>query len=725
MTINLRECVLLIQCNPADVRLISKALTTPSHSVLEVEAVNKVPDALERIRKGGVRSVIVDIEMPEGFARFEELLSAAPDIPILILSGTETECIARQAVEQGAHDYMLKNQLEEFRLKRVVGSMIALKAKEEAAIQQQERADVILSCTGDAVLISDAAGFVRHLNEPAETLTGWFGREALGRSLGEVFQTIDATSRQPVGDPLAAATAEKKHVPLCSNCVLVQRNGFEVAIEGSAAHTRGPKGNKTGAIFVFNDISAARARSLELSHLAQHDFLTDLPNRVLLNDRITQAISFAARYSKQLAVMFVDLDGFKRINDSLGHTSGDKLLQLVASRLVACVRRSDTVSRLGGDEFVVLLYQVEHAEDAAFISKKILSSLAEPFSIEQKHLDISASIGVSTYPGDGQDAETLIHKADTAMYAAKKLGRNNCQFFKPEMQARFLERQSLEGSLRYALSRNEFRLHYQPKIDLKTGEITGVEALLRWQHPTRGMIQPLQFVPIAEESGLIVSIGQWVLLQACRQARACMDAGLPPVRMAVNVSAAEFMAKDFLSGVRATLISTGVDPHNLELELTETVLMRDAESAVRILHALKAIGVQLAVDDFGIGYSSFSYLQRFPLDALKIDRTFINEISAAGEGATILSAMIDIGLSLKHRVIAEGVETREQLHFLQKKGCSEGQGYLFCHPNIQPSRPKPFFKGDLEASAQPLKKLKNGTGLGYDDAFHHQLAGGI
>jgi diguanylate cyclase len=356
------------------------------------------------------------------------------------------------------------------------------------------------------------------------------------------------------------------------------------------------------------------------------------------------------------------------------------------------------VSRLGGDEFVVLLSQVEHAEDATFISKKILSSLAEPFSVDHKYLDISASIGVSTYPDDGQDAESLLHKADTAMYAAKKLGRNNCQFFKPEMQARVLERQSLEGSLRHALSRNEFRLHYQPKIDLVTGEITGVEALLRWQHPTRGMIQPLQFVSIAEESGLIVSIGQWVLLHACRQARAWMDAGLPPVRMAVNVSAAEFMAKDFLSGVRATLISTGVDPHNLELELTETVLMRDAESAVRILHALKAIGVQLAVDDFGIGYSSFSYLQRFPLDALKIDRTFINEISAAGEGATILSAMIDIGLSLKHRVIAEGVETAEQLHFLQKKGCSEGQGYFFCHPLIAEKFAE-FLKGGVRESA--------------------------
>jgi diguanylate cyclase (GGDEF)-like protein/PAS domain S-box-containing protein len=682
MKIEPKERVLLIQCNPADVRLISKALTTPSHSILEVESVDKMPDALERIRNGGVRSVIMDIEMPEGLARFEELLSAAPYIPILILSGTETECIARQAVEQGAQDYMLKNQLEQFRLKRIVRSMIALKSKEEAAIQQQERADAILSCTGDAVLIGDIAGCVVRLNTAAEALTGWSCGEARARSIGEVFQTIDAISRQPVGDPLAVVVADEGKVPLCSNCVMVQRSGSEVAIEGSAAHTRDRTGKITGKVLVFKDVSAARAKSLELSHLAEHDFLTDLPNRVLLNDRITQAISFAARYTKQLAVMFVDLDDFKKINDSLGHTVGDKLLQSVASRLLACVRRSDTVSRLGGDEFVVLLYQVEHAEDAAFISKKILSSLTEPFSIEQKHLDISASIGVSTYPGDGQDAEILIQKADTAMYAAKKLGRNNCQFFRADMQARILERQSLEGDLRYALSRNQFTLHYQPKINLETGEIAGVEALLRWQHPKRGLISPVQFVPIAEESGLIVPIGQWVLLQACRQSRAWMDAGIPPVRIAVNVSAAEFMAKDFLSGVRATLISTGVDPHNLELELTETVLMRDAESAVRILHALKAIGVQLAVDDFGIGYSSFSYLQRFPLDALKIDRTFINEISAAGEGATILSAMIDIGLSLKHRVIAEGVETVEQLHFLKKKGCSEGQGYLFCHPII-------------------------------------------
>jgi diguanylate cyclase (GGDEF)-like protein len=427
-------------------------------------------------------------------------------------------------------------------------------------------------------------------------------------------------------------------------------------------------------------VGAARAKTLELSHLAQHDFLTDLPNRVLLNDRIKQAIASAARYHKQLAVMFVDLDQFKKINDTYGHATGDKLLQSVAGRIVGCVRRSDTVSRQGGDEFIVLLSEVSHAEDSVFIARKILGALSTPYSIDQKHLCMSGSIGVSTFPDDGQDAETLIHKADTALYDAKKLGRNNYQFFRADMQARVLEWQSLEGSLRNAVGRNEFLLHYQPKVDLKTAEISGVEALLRWKHPERGLIQPLQFVPIAEESGLIVPIGKWVLLEACRQARAWIDAGLPPVRMAVNVSAVQFMDEDFLENVRDALRVTKIDASNLELELTETVLMQDADSAMETLHALKAIGVQLAVDDFGTGYSSFSYLRKFPLDALKVDRTFINEISAGTDNAAILSALISIGKSLKHRVVAEGIETLEQLDFLRRQGCSEGQGYYFSHP---------------------------------------------
>ncbi len=677
-----RGNVLLVECTPADARLVSKALIgTPQHG-FEVQSVNKVSSALEEINKGGIRAIIMDMELPRGrgVATFERLLLAAPQIPILLLTNAENEGIAKQAVERGAQDYILKSHLQEFRLRRVVFGMIERNAAEQTAFLQQQRAEVTLSCTGDAVLISDNVGRVTHLNAAAEQLTGWRREDAVGHTLDEVFQIIDCLTRLPISEPKAAAT--DKIALTSTECILVGRDGAEVTINNSKAPTRDRHGKVNGTVSVFHNVGTAQAKTMELSHLAQHDFLTDLPNRVLLNDRITQAISFATRYSKQLAVMFVDLDLFKKINDSYGHAVGDKLLQSVAGRIVTCVRRSDTVSRHGGDEFVVLLSQVGHAEDAVFIARKILASLAEPYLIDQKHVQINASIGVSTFPGDGQDAETLIHKADTAMYDAKKLGRNNFQFFKAEMQARVLEWRSLEGSLRGALDRDEFLLHYQPKIDLKTGEISGVEALLRWKHPERGLIQPLQFVPIAEESGLIVPIGHWVLLEACRQARAWLDAGLPPVRVAVNVSALEFLAKDFVSGVRTALISTGVEPQNLELELTETVLMLDAEAAVRSLHALKAIGVQLAIDDFGTGYSSFSYLRRFPLDALKVDRSFINEISPNSANATILSAMINIGKSLNHRVIAEGVETRDQLHFLQKEGCSEGQGFFFCHPVI-------------------------------------------
>jgi diguanylate cyclase (GGDEF)-like protein len=401
---------------------------------------------------------------------------------------------------------------------------------------------------------------------------------------------------------------------------------------------------------------------------------------VLFNDRLMQAISLAERQSKQLAVMFVDLDHFKKINDSLGHGVGDKLLQSVAARLRACLRRTDTVSRLGGDEFVILLSQVEQEEDAAFSARKILRAFAAPHIVDNKSLDINVSIGGSTYPSDGRDAESLMNKADTAMYEAKQNGRNNYRFFRRDMHARLAERLSLEGDLRYALGRNEFVLYYQPKFNLQTGQITGVEALIRWQHPHRGMVSPADFVPIAEECGLILPIGRWVLLEACRQARAWSDSGLGVVPVAVNVSAAEFGAKDFLSGVRAVLITTGVEPPNLELELTESVLMQDAESAVRILGALKAMGVQLAIDDFGTGYSSFTYLRRFPSDALKLHQSFVQEITSDPGDATIVSAMINIGKSLKQRVIAEGVETRAQLEFLQRHGCGEGQGYYFSRP---------------------------------------------
>ncbi len=553
----------------------------------------------------------------------------------------------------------------------------------EAMMLENAAANVTLDSIEEAVLRTDLQGNVTYLNRIAEELTGWKRDEAQGRPVADVLRFIDGVTGATMDNAVGIAMQEAetaKATATCKNCMLVRRDGIEFGIESKVTLIRDQDGNITGAVVAFHDVSEARAKALEMSHSAQHDVLTDLPNRVLFNDRLTQAISLAERQGKQLAVMFVDLDHFKMINDSLGHDVGDKLLQSVAGRLMACIRRSDTVSRLGGDEFVVLLSQVEHAEDAAFSARKILRALTAPHSIDNKNLDINVSIGVSTYPSDGQDAEGLINRADNAMYEAKQHGRNNYQFFRREMHARLAERQSLEADLRCALGRNEFLLHYQPKINLQTGEITGAEALLRWLHPQRGMVYPAQFVPVAEECGLILPIGQWVLLEACKQARAWSDAGLGVVPMAVNVSAAEFGAKDFLSGVRAVLIATGVAPQNLELELTESVLMRDAEAAVVTLVKLKAMGVQLAIDDFGTGYSSFTYLRRFPSDALKLHQSFVQEITADPGDAKIVSAMINIGRSLKQRVIAEGVETREQLNFLQRHGCSEGQGYYFSRP---------------------------------------------
>jgi diguanylate cyclase (GGDEF)-like protein len=420
--------------------------------------------------------------------------------------------------------------------------------------------------------------------------------------------------------------------------------------------------------------------SMRVDHSAKHDHLTGLPNRLLLSDRISQAVAIAPRHAKSVVVLFLDLDGFKHINDSLGHAVGDKLLQSVAARLVDCVRISDTVSRQGGDEFVVLLTEVERSDDATATAKRILQAVAEPHLIDEHDLRVTASIGVSVYPDDGLDAGTLMRNADTAMYQAKEDGRRSYRFFRPTMNARAAERQSLEASLRHALERQEFALYYQAKISLTTGEITGAEALLRWTHPDRGVINPSQFISIAEDSGLIVPIGRWVLRQACIQAKAWADAGLPPVSMSVNVSALEFRDSRFLDGVFDVLAESGMDPRTLELELTESVLMKHIESTASTLQTLREHGVRVTVDDFGTGYSSLSYLRRFPVDALKIDQSFIHQISATGEDTTIVAAIISMARSLKLRVVAEGVERLEELEFLQFHLCDEAQGFHFSRP---------------------------------------------
>jgi diguanylate cyclase (GGDEF)-like protein/PAS domain S-box-containing protein len=573
------------------------------------------------------------------------------------------------------------------------------KMLEEALFAEKERAQVTLNSIGDAVLSTDLSGKVTYLNLVAERMTGWSCAEAVGRPLAEVFNIIDGETREHVQNPIELAVQLSKTVTLPSNCILIRRDGLESPIADSAApiHDRG--GQITGAVIVFHDVSVERAMSLQLSHLAQYDVLTDLPNRTLLNDRLTQAIASALRHGTGLAVLFVDLDRFKHVNDSFGHAMGDLLLQSVVHRLLACVRSSDTVSRLGGDEFVIVLSALDQVEDAAITANKVLTALAAPHNIAEHDLDVTVSIGVSTFPYDGQDAETLIKNADIAMYHAKENGRNNYQFFEKDMNVRAVERQALEGSLRHALGRQEFVLHYQPKVSLGTGAITGAEALIRWVNPDRGLIPPEQFVPIAEDSGLILPIGQWILYEACRQARAWLDAGLGPMPVAVNISTVEFRSKHFLEGIRAILLETGLEPHFLELELTETVLMQHPESTASVLRALKSIGVRLAVDDFGTGYSSLSYLRQFPIDVLKLDRSFVHDIGhPETKDAAIVSAVITMGKSLKHCVIAEGVETEEQVTFLQAHRCDEGQGFYFSPP-VAPEQFAEFLAGGTSSAA--------------------------
>ena len=476
-------------------------------------------------------------------------------------------------------------------------------------------------------------------------------------------------------------------------CLRGQRSGLYGSALGLAIYS-------ASSVVVFGALVWFNTRKMNIEYAqrsaAQHDFLTGLPNRMLLNDRINQAIVFASRLNKKVAILFLDLDGFKHINDSLGHATGDKLLQSISKRLVKCVRATDTVSRQGGDEFVVVLSEMTQSEDAAITARRLLQAIIKPHSIDRHKLHVTASIGVSVYPDDGSDAEALIKSADLAMYQAKDNGRHNYQFFEPDMNIRAVARQSIEESLRGALERKEFTLAYQPKVSLTTGEITGAEALLRWTHPTRGPVSPAEYIPVAEDSGLILEIGQWVLREACIQARTWMDAGLPVITMAVNVSAMEFRDEKFLERTFAILTETGWDPNFLELELTETVLMKRLVSTESILKTLRARGVRLAVDDFGTGYSSLSYLGKFSVDVLKIDQSFVRQITTAPNAASIVTAMISMGRSLNLRVVAEGVETREQFAFLQARKCDEAQGFYFSRPLLPDQFVRLLATGPLE-----------------------------
>ncbi|HSZ19132.1 MAG TPA: EAL domain-containing protein [Candidatus Acidoferrum sp.] len=676
--------LLLIDENPVHAEAFREALHNSKDGPFHCEWVQTLSQSVERLQRKTIWAIFASLSLPDcqGLDAIDKLLKVAPGVPILVMGDAEDEDLSTEALRRGAKDYLLNGHISTYSFLRAIRNMAERKTAEEVLFTEKERASVTLNSIGDAVLSTDIQGNVTYLNVVAEKFTGWTCAEALGKPLGEVFQIVDGATRKPSPNPMEFAIQENKTVKLTPNCILIRRDGSESSIEDSAAPIHDRDGSIAGAVIVFHDVTESRAMAEEMSHLAHHDILTDLPNRLLLEDRIDQAIAAARRNNTKVAVLFMDLDGFKNINDSLGHSVGDTVLQSIAKRLVSCVRSSDTVSRHGGDEFVVLLSEINQQSDARITARKIQNAVTASHTIGQGEMPLTASVGISTYPEDGQNAEMLLKNADTAMYEGKKRGHNNLQFFNQDMNTRTIKRQMIESDLRGAVERQEFVLHYQPKISLQTGEITGAEALIRWQRPDRGLIPPMQFIPIAEETGLILPIGQWVLREACRQAKDWIDSGLHAISVAVNVSSMEFRSVGFLDTLRAILKETCLDPRYLELELTESVLMQRAESSTSVLGALKSIGVRLAVDDFGTGYSSLSYLKRFPIDSLKIDQTFVRDIVTDEDDAKIVSAVISMARSLRQCVVAEGAETEDQIKFLKAHSCDEVQGYYFSKPVV-------------------------------------------
>jgi diguanylate cyclase (GGDEF)-like protein/PAS domain S-box-containing protein len=552
---------------------------------------------------------------------------------------------------------------------------IAARKRAEQALQLRERA---IEASANAIVIvkAEAPHYpLEYVNPAFERITGYTESEVIGRESSFLW---NEAADQPGVSEIRAAVLEQRE----GHAVLrtYRKDGALLWSDVYIAPVRDENGEVTHFVSAQYDITATKRYESELEFQTNRDALTGLANRSLLRDRLGQAISYAYRYGHPIWVMFVDLDRFKFINDTLGHQAGDTLLKAVAYRLQSAVRETDTVARMGGDEFVLVLTERDDDGLTTGIVQRVMDAIAAPLDIHGHEFFITCSIGVAVYPADGEKSEDLIKHADIAMYRAKETGRNNFQFYTSTMNEKAMERLRLEGDLRNALERDEFELHYQPQVDLQSGEIVGVEALIRWRHPELGMISPARFIALAEETGLIVPIGAWVIRTACMQNKAWQANGIAHLRVSVNLSARQFAHNDLVESIAHALNEAQLEPQYLEIELTESLVMADVERAIGVLRELKALGVQLSIDDFGTGYSSLSYLKRFPIDVLKIDRSFVNDITTDPDDAAIVSTIVSLAHSLRLQVIAEGVETEAQLAYLRQHDCDQMQGYFFSPP---------------------------------------------
>ena len=631
--------------------------------------------------------ILLDYTLPDmnGAQFMEQVRDMGRSIPFVMVTGCEDASLAVQMMKIGACDYLLKDTTFLERLPAVVNRTIL-----EAGTRER------LHLTEQALRLSEsrlarAQKIARMGSWEWDLATGGiYWSDELYRIFG-----------QTPGDP-ATITMNWHHTHINPLDLATFKNALRNTISNGAAFNINYRinSNKNGQIVVncqgeaeldelgsvylitgtTLDITARINAESEIQQLINYDPLTGLPNRSLLHDRLRLAIAHASRDKQRLGVLMLDLDRFKSINESLGHSAGDKLLQAVAKRLQACIRDSDTLARVGGDEYVAILTGATNEEGITTFAKKILSVISEPFYIDGTEIFSTCSIGIAMYPMDGEDSHTLLKHADQAMYQAKDVDRNNFQFFSREMNNLVLERMALESSMRKGLERGEFFLVYQAQVDTQTGTIFGMEALLRWQHPDLGLLTPDRFIGLAEQNGFIIPLGEWVLRSACRQNKDWQNQGLPMVRVAVNLSAKQFGQYHLDQIVAGTLLETELDPEWLELELTESAVMKDAEKNIGILTRFKEMGISLAIDDFGTGYSSLSYLKNFPISRLKIDRFFVRDITTNPDDAALARIIIDIARSLNMSVIAEGVETSEQMHFLSLNNCVEMQGYLFSQP---------------------------------------------
>ncbi len=630
--------------------------------------------------------LLLDYTLPDmtGEAFIAAMHAQGCRIPFVVVTGRDDSNLAVQMIKQGASDFIVKDTALLDRLPVVVSRTL-----EEAAVKQR------LQLAEDALQqsklrLSRAQRIARigswewnlqtnelYFSPELFSILGYDVATAPQASLEWLYRQINPSDIPVVRKALGATIESGRSLDMTYR--IATCNGNEIVVASQAELEYDHDGRAVLLVGTLLDVTDRTRAEQEIHHLANYDSLTGLPNRNLLHDRLQQAIVQSARMQGSVGVLFLDLDRFKGVNESLGHKAGDQLLRTVAERLRVCVRESDTLARVGGDEFVIILSIVADEDGVSSAASKILAIISEPFVIEEQELYLTTSIGVAVYPTDGADVQTLLKHADLAMYQAKDMDRNNFQFFSSDLNVKVMERMVLESSLRRALERDEFELFYQAQVDVVERTIIGFEALLRWRHPELGMISPEKFIPLAEETGLILSIGEWVLRTACRQAKAWQNAGLPPVRMAVNLSGKQFRTK-LDQVVASILLETGLGASWLELELTESILMRNAAENQQLLQALSGMGCSLSIDDFGTGYSSLAYLKNFPLGRLKIDRSFVRDIITNPDDRAIAKIIIDMAHTLKMEVTAEGVEDNDQLELLKSYGCREIQGFLFSKP---------------------------------------------